>query len=232
MELSIDTSTDYPSVALSKRGEVWQALSWHTRRNHSAELAPAIRELMGRAKVDSSALEAIFVARGPGGFSALRVGISAAKGLAVALDVPLLSVNTLDVEAGPYFGLGLPVCAIIGAGRNLVYAANYGASKRITDPGAASCVVKTPEQLAEGVEVQTLFCGEAAGPAARTLSATLGGLAVVAEAKPPTRRPAVMAQLGYRRLKTEETDDPESLEPLYLRGSQFEVAGIGVKIKD
>ena len=108
MELSIDTSTRYASVALSRSGECVAELTWRSERNHSVELAPTVRDLMGRDSVAMSELDAVFVAAGPGAFSALRVGMSLAKTLASALKVPLVSVGTLEVEAQPYLGLGVP----------------------------------------------------------------------------------------------------------------------------
>ena len=101
-------------------------LSWRSDRNHSVELVPAIREVMSWRRVKMADLDAVFVARGPGGFSALRVGMSTAKTMADALDVPLVSVPTLDIEARPYLGLGRRVCAVMPAGRERVYFADYG----------------------------------------------------------------------------------------------------------
>jgi len=79
MELAIDTSTRYASVALSQQGEAFAELTWRSDRNHSVELVPAIRELQTKSNTEMYQLEAIFIAQGPGGFSALRVGMSTAK---------------------------------------------------------------------------------------------------------------------------------------------------------
>ena len=88
MELSIDTSTRYASVALSKNSQVTHALSWRSEQNHSVECVPAIRRLMEQAGVSPEDVEAVFVARGPGGFSALRVGVSVAKAMSMAQGIP------------------------------------------------------------------------------------------------------------------------------------------------
>ena len=115
MELSIDSSTRYACVGLSRQGESLAELAWRSDRNHSVELVPAIQALLGRRAVEFHEIEAVFVEAGPGGFSALRVGMSTAKSLAVALGVPLVSVVTLDVEAQPYLALGAPVVALMEA---------------------------------------------------------------------------------------------------------------------
>ena len=106
MELSIDTSTRYATVGLSSEGKTLAELAWRSERNHSVELVPAIKELMGQVRAEMGELKAVFVARGPGAFSALRVGMSTAKGMAVGLQVPLSSIPTLDIEAQPYMGAG------------------------------------------------------------------------------------------------------------------------------
>ena len=84
MELSIDTSTRYASIGLSGQGEPVIELTWRSDRNHSVELVPNVRRLLKRAAIGVGDLEAIFIASGPGGFSALRVGMSVAKAMAAS----------------------------------------------------------------------------------------------------------------------------------------------------
>ena len=221
MELSIDTSTRYASVALSRQGDVATELTWRSEQNHSAEYVPAFRMLMERAKVDIEGIEAVFVARGPGGFSALRVGVSLAKALVVARALPLVAVGTLEIEAHPYLGLSLPVCAVIEAGRSMVYTATFGPGQQTSD---GEYRVKSHTDLVSGLDQKTLFCGEAVRALGPFLRENLGEEAVLAECQPPTRQPGALARLGYRRLLASDTDDPGTLEPRYMRGSQFDRA--------
>ena len=125
MELSIDSSTQYASVGLSNQGKTTAEISWHSQKNHSVELVPAMRELLARHTIPFKNLKAIFVAQGPGGFSALRVGISTAKALSVGLNIPIISISTLDIEAQSYLGLNLCLIALIPAGRTQVYLGKY-----------------------------------------------------------------------------------------------------------
>ncbi len=218
MELSIDTSTTCAAVGLSDRGEFVAERRWRSRQNHCVELVPAIRELMRRAGVGTGDLDAVFVARGPGGFSALRVGMSAAKALSAALDVPLVAVNTLDVEAAPYLPLGSPVAAVIPAGRNRLYLGSYAAPP---DGGPASYRVIQTDELAGLLSAGDVVCGEAA-TACADVAAVAG--ARVADASPPTRGAAALARLAYARLSRGDVDDRAALQPLYLRSAQVEMA--------
>lgn len=218
MELSIDTSTRYASVAISRQGGTVAELTWRSERNHSVELVPAIRELLARTGVETKSLEAMFVARGPGGFSALRVGMSTAKAMAVSLGIPLVAVGTLDLEVAPYLGLGYPVCGVIEAGRTRVYVGEYMGGN---DP--VYNVVNTEEFLPKA-KAGFLYCGEAIHELDPELRKRLGSGFLVADVPPPTRRAGAMATLGYRKLQAGEVEDALSTEPFYLRSSQVDMA--------
>ena len=216
MELCIDTSTRYALVGVSEEGRVLAELSWRSERNHSVELAPALRRVMEHAGAEMEDITAVFAALGPGGFSALRVGLSVAKSLAMARGLPLVGVNTLDIEAAPFHGLGGPLSAVIGAGRSKAYLATY--------PGPASTNadyrVVERERLAETLRESTILCGEEAG-AVRDL---VGARISVIDTPPPTRSASALAKLAYERLRAGETDDPDVLQPIYMHSAQFEKA--------
>ena len=218
MELAIDTSTRYASVAVAECGDVVAELTWRSGRNHSVELAPAIRRIMGLAGVKMDGLTAVYVASGPGGFSALRVGMSTAKAMSAAVGVPLVAVPTLDVEAEPYLGFGMPVHAVMTAGRTRRYLGRFPEG---TPPEYA---VVEDDDLATHAAERTLFCGEGLSQVKEMVADRLGGRAVFARAAPPTRRPGSLAALAYALLQTGNTADVESLQPLYLRSAQIETA--------
>ena len=224
MELAIDTSTRYASVGLSQDGMAAAELTWRSDQNHSVELVPAIRAVMDRAGVEMADLKAVFLARGPGAFSALRVGMSTAKALSVARGIPLVAVNTLDVEAAPYLGLGYPVRAVIDAGHGKVYLGSYCGGPPPNGDGAAKYESLDVESVSASVSERALFCGEGAAQIADALRSALGDRAVFVDAVPPTRSAASLARLAHRRWRRTGADDVEGLQPLYIRGSQFDVA--------
>ena len=213
MLLAIDTSTRYAGVALADQDRVLSSRCWYSMSNHTTQLMPAISEILLSLKLAPGDLDGITVALGPGGFSALRVGMSVAKGLAMASKKPLIGVGTLDLEAFPYLESGLPVCALLDAGRKEVASAHFGADgQRIRDD-----LICSPEELVTGITQPTLLCGEGVPPWADFLIERLGAIAVVVSRSSPATRLWALAELGRQRLAAGEYDDVASLQPNYLR---------------
>ena len=117
MLLAIDTSTRFAGVLLWKDGLPLFSQSWHSVQNHTSQLMPAIQRTLQHSGTQAKDLDAVAVALGPGGFSALRVGMSAAKGLSLPFGIPLIGITTLEAEAFPYSGTGLPICPLLNIGR-------------------------------------------------------------------------------------------------------------------
>jgi tRNA threonylcarbamoyladenosine biosynthesis protein TsaB len=150
---------------------------------------------------------------GPGGFSALRVGMSAAKGLALAAKKPLVGLSTLELEAFPYLESGLSVCALLDAGRKEVASARFGADgQRVRDD-----IIGAPEELLAEFSQPALFCGEGVLPWVGLIKERLGPLAAVMSHWSPASRLWSLVELGQRRLAAGETDDLVALQPYYLR---------------
>jgi tRNA threonylcarbamoyl adenosine modification protein YeaZ len=215
MELGIDTSSDIVSIALSHKGEALVLLTWQTRQNHTMELLPNLICLLQQAKVGLEAIEAIVVARGPGSFNGLRVGISAAKGLAFALHIPVLGVNTLEAEAYPFACTALPVRPMQRAGRDEVATAVYRQKDddwRCLEAGNLASV----ETLWQRTKQRTLFCGEIPAETRRIIQQNLGRRAIICP-NDSLSRGSSLAKLGWQRLSKGEHDDLLSLQPIYLR---------------
>ena len=215
MELLIDTSTRFAAVGLSDGGECAAEIRWRSARNHSVELIPAVNRALAQAGRGMDDLSAVFAASGPGGFSALRVGMSAAKAIAAARGIPLVTVGTLDVEIQPFAALGAPICAIMGAGRNRLYAGEWRPPER----EASAALLQTDEFL-DALSPEFIYCGEAVCDLAGEMRARLGESLRMSLAPPPSRGAASLARLGFEKLTAGETADAASAEPLYLRSSQ------------
>jgi len=224
MYLVIDTSTRYGAVGLWRDGGLVRTLAWRAQRNHTAELMPAIQTLVTEERQPLSDVEGIVVTVGPGGFSALRAGMSAAKGLAFALEAPLVGVSTLEASAYPYRSMGYPVCALLEAGRGLVAWARFqqGASgwRRLT----RDRVTLVQELLALSGR-HTLFCGEGVGAYAQALVGAMGRRAHLMDSATAVDRLYGAAAMGTARLDSGESDPLAGLQPRYLRPPAITPAG-------
>ena len=128
MLLALDTSTRQAGIALysSERGLLAET-TWHSANRHTEELMPAIDHMLAQAGLSARDLTAVGVALGPGSFTGLRVGLAAAKGLALAHGLKLVGVPTLDFTAYPHRRQPLPAAALIPAGRGRLFWAIYAA---------------------------------------------------------------------------------------------------------
>ncbi len=156
------------------------------------------------------------MARGPGSFNGLRVGVSTAKGLAYTLGVPLVGVSSLEVEAFPYAHSGLPVCPIHNAGRGEIAVALYQ-TRRGRWCQLVQEHITTVDALCAQLPAKTLFCGELSESVALLLRERLPRGVLLPGATARLRRAGFLAELGWQRIKAGDLDDPATLQPLYLR---------------
>ena len=212
MLLAIDTSSRHAGVALAQDGQVISSRSWYSPASHTAELMPAVAEILHGHRLAARDLTGIAVALGPGGFSSLRVGISVAKGLALASGKPLVGLRTLDLEAYPYLASGVPVCALLDVGRQEVAAARFGKDGQ----RLAEDAVGPPAELLSDIAEQTIFCGEAVTRWMELIRENLGILALPVTSSPATRLWS-LAALCQQRIELGEADELALLQPHYLR---------------
>jgi tRNA threonylcarbamoyladenosine biosynthesis protein TsaB len=226
MILAIDTSTEMASIALYERDKgVLAEQSWLSGREQTTQLLPNVQRMMALINVRSTDLSGVAVATGPGSFSGVRIGISTAKSLAYALDIPLWGVPSLDVLAYQQAAVtAAQVCAVLSAGRGrlawAVYRTRGTRWQRLTPYENSS-----PQELAAAVlqmksNVATLFCGEIGPDAADVLRESLGKEAAIAPASAAVRRAGYLAELALQRDMRGERDDPATLQAIYLKPVQ------------
>jgi len=215
MYLAIDTSTENAGLALIANGRLVAEDTWRCTRNHSVELLPHVASLLSQTKVDIQDITGIIAARGPGGFNGLRVGLGTAKGLAFGLNIPIVGISTLAAAAYQHVAAGLPVCAMLPAGRAEVAWAVY--QKQGGEWGnILPETISVPDEVITYVKFPTVFAGELSEDLAQELHARLGELAVIPSPSPISRVRA-LAELGAQRLESKAGDDVATLQPLYSR---------------
>ena len=138
--LNIETATKVCSVALSKDGEVISCRELKEEKfSHAEKLNVFILEILVEAQVKVSEIEAVAVSKGPGSYTGLRIGVSTAKGLCFAQDIPLISIDTTKAMANGCFKNGNTNCfasPLIDARRmenfNAIYDENLNEVKPIS----------------------------------------------------------------------------------------------------
>ncbi len=127
--LNIHTATETAIINLTKEGEVLETLINDDTRQHAAFLHMAIKEILQTHKIDIKKLDAVGVSSGPGSYTGIRVALSAVKGLCYALNIPLITFNSLELLArsAAYFAKDINAlyCPMIDAKRMEVFTAVY-----------------------------------------------------------------------------------------------------------
>lgn len=123
--LAIDTSTNVLGVAVASETKVIAELITNEKKNHSVRLMPAIDHLLKEVALTPKQLDRIIVAKGPGSYTGVRIGVSVAKALAWSLQIPLVGISSLEVLA--YNGRYFPgvVSPLFDARRGQVYTGLY-----------------------------------------------------------------------------------------------------------
>ena len=216
MLLAIDTSTDTASLALVKDSQVLAELTWRCGQNHTVELLPQLLHLLNQTKLSLQSISGIIVAKGPGSFNGLRVGISIAKGLAFSLGVPVVGISTLEVEAYQHAETGLPICPMFNAGRGEIATAIY--QKKFNKwLRLATEHITTVDALCSQITTKTIFCGEFMPFIATQLRKQLRQRAIIPPPASRLRRASFLAELGQQQFEAGNYDNLAILQPLYLR---------------
>lgn len=132
--LAMDTSTFVMTVAIVDGEVVLGEIVTNLKKNHSLRLMPAISKLMDEVGIKPNELERIIVGYGPGSYTGVRIGVTTAKSLAFALNIPIVGVSTLEILAqnGRFFD-GY-VCPFIDARRGQVYTGLYQSTHMVVQP--------------------------------------------------------------------------------------------------
>lgn len=236
--LAVDAAGKGLSVAVAAEGRILASAALNVGLTHSQRLLPLLESLLKAADLQLNNLDALAVVNGPGSFTGLRIGVATAKGLAWALQKPLLAVSTLEAAAynalPGYVDENILACPVLDARRNEVYAALYagcpGAEglilpKQIWAPQAVSPADLADKLAAVAAENQrVVLSGDAAELIFADMREVLGERVILA---PPERRcfnACACALLAEERLKADpaSADLPAEVGAFYLRASEAE----------
>lgn len=220
--LGVETSSLDCGVALARAGRVVGELLLSTEEPTSERLVHLIDFLLRQSGLAVLDLSAFAVSIGPGSFTGLRVGLSTVKGLCHSTSKPLLTVPTLDALAFAVPYARHTVCPMIDARRGEVYTALYRTASGVLEK-LSSYLALEPSKLLASIREETLFLGDGADNYREQIVGTLGEKAHFLALNPRTARAGAVALIGASKLERGETEEPDLVEPLYLRPSQAEL---------
>jgi tRNA threonylcarbamoyladenosine biosynthesis protein TsaB len=219
--LALETATDTCGAALLQDEQVVAEAHLHRPRVHAERLTPLVEDVLAHADVTAADLDAVAVSMGPGSYTGLRIGVSTAKGWALATDADLVGLPTLEAYAArvrPMAAPGDVLCPLIDARRDEVYAAAY----RVTaDDLAVQAETKalTVDALSEwigAVEGRLWLMGDGAAKS-RDALASVGTAQTVLSPDVVAPSAAWVARRGQTRLHAHGPDDRSTFEPLYVK---------------
>ena len=210
--LCIETATTNCSVALSVNGSVIALKEDNSAQySHAERLHTYIQEALTMASIDKSELDAIAVSKGPGSYTGLRIGVSAAKGLCYALDKPLISIPTLESLSNQLRELKGCCVAMLDARRMEVYSAVF--SSEGDEVRKTKAEILTPDSFSEFLEKGVVFF---TGSGVEKFEALCNHKnAVFVKEKSPSARE--MAILSEKKYKENDLEDVAYFEPYYLK---------------
>lgn len=210
--LNIETATTNCSVSLSKEGEILALKEdYNSNYSHAESLHLFIDEVFNKVNLKPEDIDAIAVSKGPGSFTGLRIGVSAAKGLCFSLDKPLISVDTLEALAHQVQCDSGIVVPMLDARRMEVYAAVYDSAYKQLRPIEAQILNEDSfEEYLNGGTVYFIGSG-----VLKTKGIIAHPNAVFIENKLPSANE--MGPLAYAKYKISDMEDVAYFEPFYLK---------------
>ncbi|WP_017754986.1 tRNA (adenosine(37)-N6)-threonylcarbamoyltransferase complex dimerization subunit type 1 TsaB [Calidifontibacillus oryziterrae] len=218
--LAIDTSNLVMGIAVTDKNVIIGEYITNMNKNHSIRVMPAIRELMKEVGVEPKQLDRIIVAYGPGSYTGVRIGVTIAKTMAWALQIPLVGVSSLEVLANNGKLFDGVVSPLFDARRGQVYTGLYGRYNEQFQAIKADQIILVKD-WAEQLKLQSrrvLFLGNDIPLHEAMIKEALEDQAIIAPPSLFNPRPSELAMIGLKK----EAADIHSFVPNYARLAEAE----------
>ena len=222
--LALDSSGLVASVAVAQNDNLIGEYTVNYKKTHSQTLLPMLDAVAKMIELDLKTVDAIAVAKGPGSFTGLRIGTATAKGLGLALDVPLIEIPTVDGLAYNLWGAKDLVCPLMDARRNQTYTGIYafeGGEMQVLEPQCAVDISKIVEKI-NGLRRAVVFLGDGVPVFRDYISEHVQVPYTFAPAHVNKQRAGAVAALAFQYLQDGRTVSAVEHQPDYLRLSQAE----------
>ncbi len=216
--LSIETSTKACSAAIHQDGKLLSVSELYNEKSSSGMLTTLIEHVVKTASLKLNEIDAIAVAKGPGSYTGLRIGVSTAKGLCFTLEKPLIAINTLEAMAYQLsiinYQSSILICPMLDARRMEVYCAVYEANTlELIEPTQAKIIDET--SFADLLENhQIIFFGDGAEKCRATLGGSSNAVFLTQTIFPSAKSIGALATRAFEQQQFENVAD---FEPFYLK---------------
>ena len=222
--LALDSSGLVASVALVEDDNLLGEYTINYKKTHSQTLLPMLDQVAGMVELDLNTIDVIAVSAGPGSFTGLRIGSATAKGMALALDKPIVSVPTVDALAYNLWGSSEVICPLMDARRQQTYTGLYefqGEELTVLEP---QCVVMIQEIIDKinNLGRKVIFLGDGVSVFREYIEENCKVPFTFAPAHNNKQRASAVAVLGMELCKQGKARSATEHKPDYLRASQAE----------
>jgi tRNA threonylcarbamoyladenosine biosynthesis protein TsaB len=223
--IAIDSSGLVATVAIATGDSIIAEYTVNYKKTHSQTLLPMLDEISRMTELDLETVDAVAVAAGPGSFTGLRIGSATAKGLALALNKPIIEVPTVDALAMNLWGITDVICPIMDARRGQVYTGFYeftaDGELNVLHEQFAEDIVKVTQLLNE-MGRPVVFLGDGVPVSKDLISANIKVPYRFAPAHCARQRASALAVLAGKYYEEGRTVSAADHKPEYLRVSQAE----------
>lgn len=213
--LAIESSSDISCVSIAKGDEIVCEYHFKHKMGLLKRLTCEVENMLAASEIEISELECVCVSLGPGSFTGLRIGITAAKAFAYALNIPLIGVPTLDAVAENISYVDNIVCPMIFARENEVYFTAFENGKRLLDYDFMN--VEDILKLKELKGKRVYFLGSGARKNEEYIRSVLGDNALFPKEYNDFPRGMSIISIANKKLKSGEVSDPMHLTPMYIK---------------
>lgn len=224
MILAIDSSSLVASVSLVDEATIIAEYTINLKKTHSQTLLPMINEIINMTGIDKKEIEAIAVTDGPGSFTGLRIGAATSKGLAFALNIPIIGVSTIEAMAYNFNHCNKLICPIMDARRNQVYTGIYECQNDELIELLPPCAVSIDELIEKIIQLNqaVIFTGDGIPVYQSYINENLKVNHYFAENHLNRQKSSALGTLAMKRFKNGQTESADTFAPCYMRLSQAE----------
>jgi tRNA threonylcarbamoyladenosine biosynthesis protein TsaB len=214
--LHIETATTNCSVSVSDKEQILATVELNEGFTHAEHLHPFIEQALLKAAIKPAQLNAVAVSAGPGSYTGLRIGLSAAKGLCFALNIPLISINTLqNLSAGALKLIeekDVILCPMLDARRMEIYTAQF--DEQLNEIEKAQPKIMDEKSVNSFDKGKTAYFFGDGMPKCKALLQTIKGAKFIENLVPSSTH---MLKLALTKYKDQHFEDIAYFEPLYLK---------------